>query len=180
MPFSVGGGVRTLIDIKKILAAGAEEVVIGSEAVINPNFVKKAAESFGSSTIVVCADIKKKKFGERKVWTVNGTKESKFRAKEYAKMIEAYGAGEIILQSINNDGTMQGYDIQLIKNISNEVKIPLVALGGAGEINDLKLVFYKGNANGLAAGSLFVYNSKMKGVLLNYPDKKDIKNLFSL
>lgn len=178
MPFAVGGGIKSIKDIQDIIASGAEKVIIGSNAVNNPKFIKEAAENFGSSTITVCIDVKKKFMGGERVWTLNGTKLSKYKPVEFAELMQENGAGEIIIQSISNDGEMNGYATPLIKRISRQVKIPVVALGGAGNINHLKEAYKNGYANGLAAGSLFVYQNKMRGVLINYPEKKELKKIY--
>jgi imidazole glycerol-phosphate synthase subunit HisF len=175
MPFSVGGGIKDLSRIREIISAGAEKVIIGSHAVVDPEFIKQAAEEFGSSTITVCMDVKKKLLGKKQVWTINGSRPSGIDPLEFAQLMEEYGAGEIIVQSIENDGKMKGYDLELIKNISDNLNIPTVALGGAGNLDDLKMAYTHAHASGLAAGSLFVYYGSNKGVLINYPEKQDIR-----
>ncbi len=174
MPFAVGGGIRSIEDIRKIISAGAEKVVINSYAAENPDFIKEASDTFGSSTIVVCIDVKKKLFGGLQTWTLNGSKSTKFSPVEFARLMEEKGAGEVIIQSIEKDGTMEGYDLNLIKSISESVNIPVVALGGAGKLIHLEEGYQKGFANGLAAGSLFVYQGSKRGVLINYPSKSEI------
>ena len=174
MPFAVGGGIRSIEDIRKIISAGAEKVVINSYAAENPDFIKEASDTFGSSTIVVCIDVKKKLFGGLQTWTLNGSKSTKFSPVEFARLMEEKGAGEVIIQSIEKDGTMEGYDLNLIKSISESVNIPVVALGGAGKLIHLEEGYQKGFANGLAAGSLFVYQGSKRGVLINYPIKSEI------
>jgi len=173
MPFCVGGGIKELSQIREIISAGAEKVIIGSHAVTNPDFVRKASDEFGASTITVCIDVKKKMFGKEQVWTVNGTKASGLDPLQFAQLMEQNGAGEIIVQSIERDGKMLGYDVSLLKKISENVDIPTVALGGAGNLNDLKNAYTEAHVTGLAAGSLFVYYGKNKGVLINYPEKGD-------
>jgi cyclase len=175
MPFSVGGGIREITQIRDIISAGAEKVIIGSYAIENPGFIKKASEEFGASTVTVCIDVKKKLFGKLEVWSVNGTKNSGIDPLHFAQLMEQAGAGEIIIQSINHDGKMNGYDLELIKRITDNVSIPVVALGGAGSLSDLKKAYLEGHASGLAAGSLFVYFGPNKGVLINYPEKKEVK-----
>ncbi len=175
MPFCVGGGIRELSQIQDIISAGAEKVIIGSYAVVNPEFVKQAASEFGSSTITVCIDVKKKFLGKEQVWTVNGSKVSGFDPLSFAQLMEKNGAGEIIVQSIEHDGMMEGYDLALTKSIADTINIPTVALGGAGNINDLRKACQDANATGLAAGSLFVYYGSNKGVLINYPEKKELQ-----
>lgn len=174
MPFAVGGGIKTIEDIKSIINAGAEKVIINTSAFTNPNFIREAADYFGSSTIVVCIDIKKKLFNGYQSWSLNGSKSSGFSPIETAKKMEELGAGELIIQSIEKDGTMSGYDIELIKSISDAVSIPVVALGGAGRINDLEEAHNEGFASAVAAGSIFVYQGTKKGVLINYPETGEV------
>jgi cyclase len=171
MPFSVGGGIRSLEDIRTLINAGAERVIINSAAISRPSFIREAADEFGSSTITVCIDVKKKLFGGEVVWTDNGKKATSLDPVSYAKEIEALGAGEIIVQSIDKDGAMTGYDLALIRRISEAVKIPVTALGGAGSMDDLEKAHSEGKANGLAAGSLFVFHGKNRGVLITYPKR---------
>jgi len=175
MPFAVGGGIRTIDDIKTIIHAGAEKVIINAYAAENPEFIYNASDTFGSSTICVCIDVKKNLFGKTMTWTLNGTKSTKYSPVDFARLMEEKGAGEIIIQSIDKDGSMSGYDTALIKNISENVKIPVVALGGAGNFEHLKQAYAEGFANGLAAGSLFVYQSAKRGVLINYPEKNELQ-----
>lgn len=174
MPFSVGGGIKTIENIRKIISIGAEKVIINSYAAENPDFIKEASENFGSSTIVVCIDVKKKFLGSEQTWISNGNKATGFNPIDFAKLMEEKGAGEIIIQSIERDGMMQGYDINLIKRISEAVTIPVVALGGAGNYTHLKEAYTDAYANGLAAGSMFVYQGTKQGVLINYPQKDEI------
>jgi cyclase len=145
-------------------------VVINSYAVENPDFIREASETFGSSTIAVCIDVKKKLFGGIQTWSHGGTKASGYSPIDFAKLMQEKGAGEIIIQSIEKDGTMTGYDIELIKQISEAVTIPVIALGGAGNMEHLKEGFEEGFANGLAGGSMFVYQGTKRGVLISYPE----------
>lgn len=178
MPFGVGGGIKTMKQIEEIIAAGAEKVVINTKAVQDPGFVKSASDTFGSSTITVCMDVKKNLLGKEKVWTQNGKKQSSFGAVEFSKKMEEMGAGEIIIQSITNDGMMTGYDLSLIKRISESVSIPVVAAGGAGSLNDFREAHKMSHASAVAAGSFFVYHGPRKGILVNYPGREEIQNLF--
>ena len=174
MPFSVGGGIRDLSRIREIITLGVEKVVIGSYAVENPDFIKQASKEFGSSTITVCIDVKRNFLGKEQVYTLNGTKASGLSPLQFAQLMEEKGAGEIILQSIESDGRMKGYDLKLIKKISENLSIPIVALGGAGKVDDFRKAYIEANASGLAAGSLFVYYGEKKGVLINYPERSEI------
>jgi imidazole glycerol-phosphate synthase subunit HisF len=177
MPFAAGGGITTLEHIKAILAAGAEKVVINSKAVREPDFIRVAAETFGSSTIVVCIDVKKNIFGKEQTWILSGNKPTGIEPVAFSQIMEEYGAGEIIIQSIDRDGTMNGYDIPLIRKISGAVKIPIVALGGAGNIGHMRQAYIEGYANGLAAGSMFVYHGARNGILINYPERTEIETI---
>jgi len=173
MPFGVGGGIRYIQDIKAITNAGAEKVVINTCAGQNPDFIRHAAETFGSTTIVVCIDVKKKLFGGQRIWVLNGRVPTKFAPVDFAKLMEENGAGELIVQSVERDGTMQGYDVELIRSVSSAVSIPVIALGGAGTCEHFGDAYRNGRASALAAGSLFVYQNKKRGVLINYPDKNE-------
>lgn len=174
MPFAVGGGIKTLEDIKAVISAGAEKVIINTQAAEKPDFIKEASDTFGSSTIVVCIDVRKKFLRGERTWILSGSRSTNYTPAEFAGLMEKNGAGEIIIQSIERDGMMQGYDIELIRSISTLVSIPVVALGGAGTLDDLTKAYKNAFANGLAAGSLFVYQGKKRGVLINYPDKNEL------
>jgi cyclase len=174
MPFSVGGGINSVDQIKELLSLGAEKVVISSFAVKNPNFIKIASDYFGSSTIVVCIDVRKDILRREKVSFQGGRKLSKFNPVDFARLMEDMGAGEIIIQSIELDGSMSGYDIGLINKVSTAVSIPVVALGGGGNINDMRNAYCKGFSSAIAAGSMFVFHGSNDGVLINYPSKEEI------
>jgi imidazole glycerol-phosphate synthase subunit HisF len=177
MPFAVGGGVNSIDLIRNIINAGAEKVILNTAAVRNPDLILKASEMFGSSTIVVCIDVKRNFFGKERTWIMNAKKSTGYNPVDFALMMEAKGAGELIIQSVERDGSYTGYDIKLINEISRAVKIPVIALGGAGVINDLKLGYTLGYANGLAAGSMFVYQGPRRGILINYPTLKELSKI---
>jgi cyclase len=179
MPFAVGGGITTLELIRAIISAGAEKVVINTKAACDPDFIRYASETFGSSTIVVCIDVKKDFLGKEQTRILGGSKSTGSEPVEFAQQIEEKGAGEIIIQSIDRDGTMNGYDIPLVRKVSQAVRIPVVALGGAGTAGHLKEVYREGYANGLAAGSMFIYHGARNGILINYPDETEIKAIVS-
>lgn len=178
MPFAVGGGIKNLNQIREILHAGAEKVVINTEAALNPHFIRQASDRFGSSTISVCIDVKKKLWGADQTWIMAGSKPTGNSTVAFALEMEKQGAGELIVQSMENDGMMQGYDIQLIRKISEAVTIPVVALGGAGTIADFKMAVTEGYASAVAAGSLFVYHGPRHAVLVNYPTREQLAILF--
>lgn len=168
MPFGVGGGIKTLDDIEKIIKSGAERVIICTAAVHDPGFVEEACRQFGSSTVAVCMDVKKRFLKGNVVWTHAGTSATSMDPLTFARRMEDAGVGEIVVQSIDRDGTMAGYDLELIRSVSETLKIPVVALGGAGGPADLERAFNEGYVNGLAAGSIFVYHGTKRGVLINY------------
>jgi imidazole glycerol-phosphate synthase subunit HisF len=175
MPFAIGGGIKTVEQINELITAGAEKVIINSEAAVNPNFIKEAVNIFGSSAITVCIDIKKNIWGKQKVYTKNGTQSTKYSGIDFALLMEDCGAGEIIVQSILSDGMMNGYNLELIKKIAEALTIPIIALGGAGNISHLKQAFDNSFASGLAASSMFIFQSTERGVLINYPSKNETK-----
>jgi cyclase len=178
MPFSVGGGIRTIQDIRSVLRAGAEKVVINTFAVEDPSFIRTAADEFGSSTITVCIDVKKKIFGKQQVYIYGGSKSTSLDPVSFAIMMGEMGAGELIINSIDRDGSMEGYDIELIKTVSDSVTIPVVALGGAGKVEDLNEAVQNGHASAVAAGSMFVFHGPRRAVLINYPQPEELKNIF--
>lgn len=178
MPFSVGGGIRSIKEIRQIIASGAEKVIINTYAAENPDFIKEASNEFGSSTITVSIDVKTNFFGKELTYINSGKKATKFSPEDFAKSMEEKGAGEIIVNSIENDGMMAGYDIDLIRRISESVSIPVVALGGAGKYSDFSKAVSEGYASAVAAGSMFIYHGNRRAVLINYPDQQQLQDLF--
>jgi imidazole glycerol-phosphate synthase subunit HisF len=172
MPFSVGGGIRDIETIKQIIQAGAERVVLNTIALSDPQFIKEASDAFGASTIVVCVDYKKNFFGKNLVYTLGGSQKTALGPLEAAKLAESHGAGEVILQSIDKDGTMSGFDTETIEAVNRSLSIPVVALGGAGHISDIENLYKRTGINGIAAGSFFVFQGKHRGVLIRYPPSK--------
>ena len=179
MPFAVGGGVTTLEDIKQLLSAGAEKVIINTAAVTTSNLIEQAANSFGSQSIIVSVDVKKRLFNKYTIYTNSGSRKLKADFIEHIKKMESLGAGEILINSIDNDGMMQGYDIELIHQVSNAVSIPVIAAGGAGATKDFGQAFKEAHASAVAAGSMFVYHGPRRAVLINYPDKNELFHVFN-
>ena len=178
MPFSVGGGIRDLETIAACVQAGAERVILGEVMYTDPDFIKRAVDRFGSSTISVCIDYHQNWLKQTKVAYRNGSKSVSIHPKEQALKMQALGVGEIIFQSIDRDGTQKGYDTPFLKEIAEELKIPIVALGGAATKEDLKQLALDTSVRGIAAGSLFIYHGNNKGVLINYPERKFIADLY--
>jgi cyclase len=178
MPFAVGGGIHTIQDIRKILSMGAEKVILNTIAYEKSDFVKEAVDIFGSSTIVICIDVKKTIFGTEHICIYGGKKYIKKDPVEVAHEFEELGAGELIIQSVDKDGTYEGYDLELLNKVSRAVTIPVVALGGAGNIYDFKKAIVEGKCSAVAAGSLFVFHGPRKAVLINYPTQEELNKLF--
>jgi imidazole glycerol-phosphate synthase subunit HisF len=180
MPFCYGGGIKNLDQIRRVLAAGAEKVAINSQAILNPSLIKEASEEFGSQSIVVSIDVKKDIFKRYRVFEHVKERTVKNDPVEFAVKMKEMGAGELMVNSVDRDGTMQGYDIDLLKKISSAVDIPVIACGGAGKIGDFYEAVNAGGASAVAAGSLFVFYGKHRAVLINYPSEKELENIFGL
>lgn len=179
MPFTYGGGIKTIEQVRDILKAGAEKVSINSEAVENPDFITNLANIFGSQSIVVSIDFKKSGFGKDYfVYKNNGKIKTKYKAVDFAGIMENAGAGELLLTSVDSDGTMKGYDLQILEDICTSVRIPSIICGGAGSLDDLKTAYDRLKYSGAAAGSLFVFYHNRNSVLINYPTRMQIKQLF--
>jgi cyclase len=180
MPFSVGGGIKTLEDIRTVLSAGAEKVVLSSIAAQRPEFVREAADRFGSSSIIVCMDVKTTLFGKSVVCIESGKRKLPTPPRDFARRMEDMGAGELIVQSIDNDGMMTGYDKPLLADISTSLSIPVIALGGAGRLDHCLDAYASTHVSALAAGSLFVFQNAERGVLVNYPSKDQLRRFVNV
>ncbi len=177
MPLGYGGGISTLQEIEQLFNLGIEKVILNSNAFSKPELLKQAITIFGSQSIVASMDVRKNWLTKKQtVYTLGGQYNTKINPLEYAKQMEDIGVGELIVNSIDQDGTMDGYDYGLIKNISESVKIPIVALGGAGSIEDLQKAKASG-ASALSAGSLFIYQKPHRAVLITYPSKEEFETL---
>jgi cyclase len=178
MPLGYGGGIRDIEDVRHILNVGVEKVIINTYAVERPAFVAEVADLAGSSSTIVSIDVKKDLWGHYKVYVNGGKKNTGLDPMKFAEEMQRFGAGEIILTSIDRDGTMQGYDVELIKKISAAVDIPVVACGGAGGIQDLVKAVKEGGAAAAAAGSMFVFQGQHRAVLISYPSRREITEAF--
>jgi cyclase len=172
VPFTVGGGVDNINKIRKLLLAGADKVVINSHSYEDPNLVKNAANRFGSQCIVSSIDVKKNANGVYECFSHCGTKPTGREVVVWAKEVELLGAGEIIITSIELDGTMKGYDCILIKKITENVNIPVIASGGAGEYNHFYEAIHKSNASAVAAASVFHFTEITPAKIKQYLSKK--------
>lgn len=155
MPLTVGGGVRTLEDIRALLLAGADKVSINTAAVSCPEFVKEAAEKFGSQCIVAAIDAKKGEKGNYEIFTHGGRQPTGIDAVEHARKLVGYGAGEVLLTSMDRDGVKSGYDLELTRAVSDAVPVPVIASGGVGNVQDLVDGVTKGHASAVLAASIF-------------------------
>lgn len=179
MPFAVGGGITTVHQIRDILAAGAEKVVLCTSAVSSPDFVAEASEMFGASTITVCMDVKPALLHGSRVCSDRGRRSSRYSPVDFARLMESCGAGELIVQSIHNDGVMHGYDLPLLRSVSEAVTIPVVALGGAGSLAHMRSAWREGCVSAVSAGSMFVFQGPRRGVLINYPTRSELRSMFN-
>jgi cyclase len=178
MPLCYGGGVKTVAHAKQIINLGAEKVALSAAVVHNPKLVSEIAEAVGKQSVIVVLDVKKKGlFGQYEVFTHNGTKATGKNPKDFAIELEQLGAGEIVINAIDNDGVMKGYDIKLIQTIRDAINVPMTVLGGAGSLSDIKQIIEKFGVIGVAAGSLFVFKGVYKAVLINYPKREEIAAL---
>jgi len=173
MPLSYGGGITNLDQIHKLLAIGYEKVVINSGLFTHPEVVREAVAQYGSQSIVASIDAKKVGDGY-KCAICNGQKLLDKTPLELALEAEQMGCGEIIINSIDNDGMMKGYDLVLVKTITEAVKVPVIAIGGAGGIDDLKKVIQKAGAHAAAGGSMFVFYGRLRAVLITAPSEKEL------
>lgn len=184
MPLCYGGGVTTVEQAQQIFALGVEKIALSSGAINNPQLVTELSEKVGAQSVVIILDVKKKLFGGYEVYTHNGKKATGKSPMDWIKIFQDLGAGEIVINNIDEDGKMKGYDINLLEKCKSITKLPFTALGGAGTLEDIALLINKFGIIGCSAGSLFVYKGKLKAVLINYPSFEEkeeiIKNNFNL
>jgi len=178
MPFCYGGGIKTVEQARLIFSLGVEKIAISSGAIEDPDIVPALAERVGNQSVVVVMDVKKKSFSSRyEIWTHNGTVNSGKNPVEFAAEMEKKGAGEIVINSIDNDGIMKGYDLGLVQCIRDATNIPMTVIGGAGSFNDIGTLIGQHGIIGAAAGSIFVFKGKYRAVLINYPTQSEKGNL---
>lgn len=176
MPLCYGGGIKTIDQAQRIFSLGVEKISLSAAAINQPNLVAEIAKRVGGQSVVVVVDVKKKFFGGYEVCINNGNKNTGKNLIEFIKEAQDLGAGEIVINNIDADGMMKGYDLELIKKVAQATKVPLTVLGGAGSLEDIGKLIEKFGIIGAAAGSAFVYKGKLKGVLINYPStlEKDL------
>lgn len=172
MPLAYGGGVSTVAQFEKLVSLGVEKVSISSAAVLQPELISEAAQRVGSQSVVVVIDVKSEG-GRSRAWTHNGTRAVDMEPLDMARQAQARGAGEIVINSIDRDGRMQGYDLDLLRQMRQAVTLPITVLGGAGSLADIAGLIREFGVIGAAAGSLFVFKGKYRAVLINYPSQID-------
>lgn len=178
MPLCYGGGITRAEQVERIISSGVEKVAISSAAVAEPELVARAAEQVGSQSVVVVIDAKKtSSTAGYEVFTHRGERNSGKEAAAFARQVEALGAGEIVINAIDRDGVMQGYDLDLIEQVKTAVGCPLTVLGGAGSLADVAALYRRFGLIGAACGSLFVFKGKYRAVLINYPDYEEKQKL---
>lgn len=174
MPFAYGGGVKTIEDFEKLYKLGVEKIIINSLIQENPEVIKQVIERYGSQAVVACIDFKKPLFGVKVPYSYIGH-HIKLSLLDYAHyLVNDIGVGELMLQSVDKEGTWEGYDYESIEQLLNHITVPVIASGGCGNINDLKKILYETNANAAAIGSMSVYSKKGMGVLINFPNRESI------
>jgi cyclase len=179
MPLGYGGGIRSLDQAKAIFDIGFEKVAINTSAVDNPALITQIAKQYGSQAVIVSIDLKIGLFGNQTVRAEAGKRSTKLDPTTWAKEVENLGAGEILLTSIDREGTWEGFNLELVKSVTDVVSIPVIAHGGAGCIEDIGKVVKQAGASAVALGSLIVFQKKGMGVLVNFPDQRELERVLS-
>jgi cyclase len=179
MPLAFGGGITNEVIAKKVFNLGYEKIIINTSTFINPQQITQLAKIFGSQAIMAAMDIRKNILGRYECFSLSGTKNQKIAPFAWAKRLEELGVGEILLTSIDREGTWKGFDIELIKQVTQVVNIPVIAQGGAASIEDICKAVKEGQASAVALGSMVVFQAKDLGVVINFPDKEKLNSLLS-
>ena len=175
MPLSYGGGIRSVDSAERILGIGFEKVIFNTYPFENPGIISETAKAFGSQSVIIAIDVKRSFWGKYEVYSLSGSVNRRKSPVEWAKEIEDLGAGEILLTSIDREGTWKGFDIELTRQVADIVSIPAIAHGGAGTVGHIGDVVKNGHASAVALGSMVVYQARGMGVLVNFPDKEDLE-----
>jgi cyclase len=179
VPLAYGGGIRSFEDASAVFRCGVEKVVIGTAAADDPTLVTSVAATFGSQAVVVAVDARARRRGQYEVFVESGLRSVKADPVSWARRAEELGAGEILLNAIDRDGTMTGYDLDLVATVSAAVRVPVIACGGAGSRADIPGPVLQSGASAVAAGSIFVYQGRERGVLVNFPERSQLERLFA-
>jgi cyclase len=175
VPLTYGGGIRSVSDILTILALGVEKVVLNSAAYENPRLVSEAAQKVGSSSVVVCVDYRRNVWNRNALYSHGGKRKEPCALLDWLNMVESLGAGEIILNSIDREGTMAGFDLETLKAATDMLHIPVIASGGAGEVEHFRQAISMAGVAGCAAGTMFVFHGRHRAVLITYPSRSDLE-----
>jgi imidazole glycerol-phosphate synthase subunit HisF len=174
MPVAYGGGVRTLEQVRRLIRSGVEKVVINSAATESTQVITDAAQVFGSQAVVAAVDVKRSLLGAYKVMAKAASLETRLKLEEHVQALVRAGAGEIFLNSVDRDGMMAGYDLDLVRAVAAKTSVPLVVCGGAGHVEHLRQAVQEAGASAVCAGSMFVFHGKHRAVLINYPSNLHI------
>ncbi|RQO65705.1 imidazole glycerol phosphate synthase subunit HisF [Pedobacter sp. KBW01] len=181
MPFCYGGGVTTVAEAKKIISLGAEKVALSAAAINRPELLREIGNAVGVQSVVVVLDVKKKGFlGSYEVFTHNGKKASGVKLKDFLQKLNEIGIGELVVNSIEDDGKMTGFDFKLFDLAREATSMPMTIIGGAGSLDDIKQAISRYQTIGVSAGSLFVFKGKYRAVLISYPDRNERKELYQI
>lgn len=175
MPMAYGGGLRSVEDVRRVLALGVEKAVVNSAAAANIELIRQIADAFGSQSVVASVDVRKKWLGGYRPYCRSGREAINASLVGWIQSLESAGAGEILVTSIDRDGTMEGYDLDLVRLVTSSVRVPVIAAGGAGSVEDMVSVVTRGGASAAAVGSLAVYQGKNRAVLINFPTPDQLK-----
>jgi cyclase len=178
MPLCYGGGVKTVEQAQRIFSLGVEKIALSSAIIKDLTIVPKIADRVGTQSVIAVLDVKKKVLGGYDIYIHNGKKSTGLNPFDFAEKLQKLGVGEIIINSIDQDGMMKGFDMSLIDKIRKVVSIPLTVLGGAGSLSDIEKVIEKHEIIGVAAGSLFVFKGVYKAVLISYPSEKEKQDIY--
>jgi len=180
MPLCYGGGVKTVEQAQRIFSLGIEKIALSSAVLLNPQLITEISDRVGSQSVIVVLDVKKKLLGGYEVYTHNGKKATGINPFKFVEEAQKLGAGEIVINSIDKDGQMKGYDLDLIAKIREKISLPMTVLGGAGSLEDIEKVIDEHGVIGVAAGSLFVFKGPYKAVLINYPTQIEKNKIFKI
>jgi cyclase len=174
MPVAYGGGVRSLEQVRRLIRSGVEKVVVNSAACESTAVLREAADVFGSQAVVAAVDVRKPLFGGWRVIARSGTVDTGLALETHVQSLVKAGVGELMINNIDRDGMMTGFDLELIRRVTSQVNVPVIACGGAGSVQHLREAVQQGGASAVAAGSLFVFHGRHRAVLINYPTAAEL------
>lgn len=176
MPFAYGGGISSIEQVDRLFKIGIEKIILNSVFEINLDLISEISSKYGAQSVIASIDVKKDLFRKYKIYTKSGSDKLKFSIEEFIVLLEEKGVGEIMLNSIDNEGTYKGYDLAMLKLAGKHSTVPIILCGGANSISNMKAAIDNG-ASAVAASSLFVYRGNKNGILINYPSQEELKSL---